>query len=153
MPRGSGKSGTVPATADNTGKAPPPENPIAAKSGEVPSIRCSFCNKPQEELRRLFAGPCQVYICDECVVLCREIVDEENAKEVASLEENLAYLDGVRSALLAVEEMRQLAATNAAFLSPQLITQIDRENYYIDQKLRIHYTAMRDPSEGAGTDN
>ena len=40
--------------------------------------RCSFCNKGQEEVRRLIAGPNQVYICDECVQLCREIIDEED---------------------------------------------------------------------------
>jgi ATP-dependent Clp protease ATP-binding subunit ClpX len=39
--------------------------------------RCSFCNKGQEEVRRLIAGPNSVYICDECVQLCREIIDEE----------------------------------------------------------------------------
>ncbi len=39
--------------------------------------RCSFCNKGQEEVRRLIAGPNQVYICDECVQLCREIIEEE----------------------------------------------------------------------------
>jgi ATP-dependent Clp protease ATP-binding subunit ClpX len=39
--------------------------------------RCSFCNKGQEEVRRLIAGPSQVYICDECVQLCREIIEEE----------------------------------------------------------------------------
>ncbi|HEU5430328.1 MAG TPA: ATP-dependent Clp protease ATP-binding subunit ClpX [Thermomicrobiales bacterium] len=40
--------------------------------------RCSFCNKGQEEVRRLIAGPNQVYICDECVQLCREIIEEED---------------------------------------------------------------------------
>src|SRR5687768_9759287 len=39
--------------------------------------RCSFCNKGQEEVSRLIAGPNQVYICNECVQLCREIIDEE----------------------------------------------------------------------------
>ncbi len=39
--------------------------------------RCSFCNKGQDEVRRLIAGPNQVYICDECVQLCREIIEEE----------------------------------------------------------------------------
>jgi len=39
--------------------------------------RCSFCGKGQEEVRRLIAGPGSVYICDECVELCREIIDEE----------------------------------------------------------------------------
>ena len=41
--------------------------------------RCSFCGKGQEEVRRLIAGPGAVYICDECVELCREIIDEEEA--------------------------------------------------------------------------
>jgi ATP-dependent Clp protease ATP-binding subunit ClpX len=43
----------------------------------VVHYRCSFCNKGQEEVRRLIAGPNQVYICDECVQLCREIIEEE----------------------------------------------------------------------------
>ena len=38
---------------------------------------CSFCGKSQEQVRRLIAGPGSVYICDECVELCHEIVEEE----------------------------------------------------------------------------
>ena len=41
-------------------------------------LRCSFCRKPQEKTRRLIAGP-GVYICDECVDLCNDILDEEFA--------------------------------------------------------------------------
>jgi ATP-dependent Clp protease ATP-binding subunit ClpX len=40
------------------------------------SLRCSFCGKSQEEVRKLIAGP-QVYVCDECVELCNEIMMEE----------------------------------------------------------------------------
>ena len=39
-------------------------------------LLCSFCGKPQHQVRKLIAGP-GVYICDECVELCNEIVDEE----------------------------------------------------------------------------
>jgi ATP-dependent Clp protease ATP-binding subunit ClpX len=39
--------------------------------------KCSFCGKSQEQVRRLIAGPGSVYICDECIELCREIIDEE----------------------------------------------------------------------------
>jgi ATP-dependent Clp protease ATP-binding subunit ClpX len=46
--------------------------------------RCSFCSKGQEEVRRLIAGPNQVYICDECVQLCREIIDEEEPQNPKS---------------------------------------------------------------------
>jgi ATP-dependent Clp protease ATP-binding subunit ClpX len=38
---------------------------------------CSFCRRPQNEVRRLISGPEGVFICDECVDLCREILDEE----------------------------------------------------------------------------
>jgi ATP-dependent Clp protease ATP-binding subunit ClpX len=40
---------------------------------------CSFCGKNQDQVKRLIAGPGAVYICDECVELCREIIDEESA--------------------------------------------------------------------------
>lgn len=39
-------------------------------------LKCSFCGKSQEQVRRLIAGP-NVYICDECIELCQEIIDEE----------------------------------------------------------------------------
>jgi len=69
------------------GRRTPDEQPTKAGSideggmtttrGGRVHYRCSFCNKGQEEVRRLIAGPNQVYICDECVQLCREIIDEE----------------------------------------------------------------------------
>ena len=40
-------------------------------------IRCSFCNKPQSQVRKLIAGPSGVYICDECIDVCAEIMEEE----------------------------------------------------------------------------
>ena len=40
-------------------------------------IRCSFCNKTQDQVRKLIAGPVGVYICDECVELCSDIIEEE----------------------------------------------------------------------------
>ncbi len=48
------------------------------------SLFCSFCGKSQEEVKKLIAGPA-VYICDECVALCRDILVEEVEKEEASL--------------------------------------------------------------------
>lgn len=44
-------------------------------------VRCSFCGKAQGQVRKLIAGPGDVYICDECVELCSEIVDEEFEEE------------------------------------------------------------------------
>ena len=40
-------------------------------------IRCSFCNKTEDQVRKLIAGPDGVYICDECVGICAEIMDDE----------------------------------------------------------------------------
>ncbi len=39
-------------------------------------LKCSFCGKTQDQVKKLIAGP-EVYICDECVELCNEILDEE----------------------------------------------------------------------------
>ena len=39
-------------------------------------VKCSFCGKPQEVVKKIIAGP-GVYICDECVTLCQDIIDEE----------------------------------------------------------------------------
>ena len=47
-------------------------------------LKCSFCGKSQEQVRKLIAGP-GVYICDECVELCNEILDEELIEEGASV--------------------------------------------------------------------
>ena len=52
-------------------------------------LKCSFCGKTQDQVKKLIAGP-EVYICDECVELCNEILDEEcdndsNAVEILSI--------------------------------------------------------------------
>ncbi|MFC3211858.1 MULTISPECIES: ATP-dependent protease ATP-binding subunit ClpX [Planomicrobium] len=49
---------------------------------EKDHLKCSFCGKPQEQVRKLVAGP-GVYICDECIELCTEIVEEELGTEEA----------------------------------------------------------------------
>jgi len=47
---------------------------------EKGQLKCSFCGKTQEQVRKLVAGP-GVYICDECIELCTEIVEEELGSE------------------------------------------------------------------------
>lgn len=49
---------------------------MANRSEDRKLLRCSFCNKTQDQVRKLIAGP-NAYICDECVRICAEIVDEE----------------------------------------------------------------------------
>jgi len=47
-----------------------------ARYDEKKQLKCSFCGKTQEQVKRLVAGP-GVYICDECIELCSEIIEEE----------------------------------------------------------------------------
>ena len=44
-------------------------------------VRCSFCNKTQDQVRKLIAGPNGIYICDECVDICADIIEEEYEEE------------------------------------------------------------------------
>ncbi|MFQ5671688.1 MAG: ATP-dependent Clp protease ATP-binding subunit ClpX [Nitrospinales bacterium] len=53
---------------------------MAKKSAGSGNYRCSFCGKSQEEVKKLIAGP-TVYICDECIELCNEVMIEEWAQE------------------------------------------------------------------------
>ena len=49
---------------------------MAGRIGEQ-KIRCSFCNKSEDQVHKLIAGPNGVYICDDCVEICSEIIEEE----------------------------------------------------------------------------
>ena len=51
--------------------------------GKGSDLVCSFCGKSQDEVKKLIAGP-SVYICDECIELCNEIIEEEYQKEEAA---------------------------------------------------------------------
>jgi len=60
-----------------------------SKKGDVnDNLFCSFCGKNQQEVQKLIAGPA-VYICDECIQLCSEIIDEEREKDVDGMEQLL----------------------------------------------------------------
>src|SRR5215216_2379211 len=60
------------------------DNHMVKKNGESEILRCSFCNKDQNDVRKLIAGP-TVFICDECVEVCQDIVsgkyDEPSASD------------------------------------------------------------------------
>lgn len=56
---------------------------MAGKNSDT-RIRCSFCNKTQDQVRKLIAGPSGIYICDECVDICADIIDEEYEEAPAS---------------------------------------------------------------------
>ena len=46
---------------------------------------CSFCTKAQAQVKRLIAGPDRVFICDECVTLCDQIISEESEDKTDTL--------------------------------------------------------------------
>jgi len=50
---------------------------MVKKNGEGEILRCSFCNKDQNDVRKLIAGP-TVFICDECVEVCNDIIADDN---------------------------------------------------------------------------
>ena len=52
-----------------------------ARIGETADLlKCSFCGKSQKQVKKLIAGPSSIYICDECIELCNEIIEEELAE-------------------------------------------------------------------------
>jgi len=52
------------------------------------TLYCSFCGKSQQEVRKLIAGP-TVFICDECIELCKDIIQEENKSSLTKSREGI----------------------------------------------------------------
>lgn len=65
---------------------------MAGKSTDS-RIRCSFCNKPQEQVRKMISGPNGVFICDSCVDICSDIIEEELDDFDMEDEEDLDHKD------------------------------------------------------------
>jgi ATP-dependent Clp protease ATP-binding subunit ClpX len=61
---------------------------MSRKKDDHDNLFCSFCGKNQNEVKKLIAGPA-VYICDECIQLCGEIIEEENEKDARGSEIHL----------------------------------------------------------------
>ena len=73
---------------------------MSKKTGNGDVLRCSFCNKSQRDVKKLIAGP-TVYICDECVDICLDIIAEDRVLETQAPETKLPkpkeikeFLDG-----------------------------------------------------------
>ena len=102
-------------------------------------LRCSFCGKTQNQVRKLIAGPNGVYICDECVDVCSEIIDEELEKdEEAGREPEEAPEEEIN--LIKPEEMK-------AFLDEYVIGQ-DQAKKVLSVAVYNHYKRIL-----ADTDN
>lgn len=66
-------------------------------------LRCSFCNKTQDQVKKLIAGPNGAYICDECVGICADILDEEFENEEDVQED----VEGMNINLLKPKEIKE----------------------------------------------
>ncbi len=60
---------------------------MAKKDNDNDNLFCSFCGKNQKEVKKLIAGPA-VYICDECIQLCSEIIEEEKEQDAETIEQS-----------------------------------------------------------------
>jgi ATP-dependent Clp protease ATP-binding subunit ClpX len=74
----------------------------SSKGTKVP-YRCSFCGKSQEQVRKLIAGQ-GVYICDECINLCQEIIDEEMLEAPTRAKPSAAKLPNPRQIMNALDQ-------------------------------------------------
>ncbi len=69
------------------------------------AMRCSFCGKGKNDVAKLIAGP-QVYICNQCINICIEVVIDDALVNQASLQEVLPSLSEVGDTLLQSERSR-----------------------------------------------
>ena len=98
-------------------------------------VRCSFCNKTQAQVRKLIAGPNGTYICDQCVGICSEIIEEE-------LDYNdRGALDDIN--LLTPEEMK-------AFLDQYVIGQ-DEAVTAVAKSIKRGRVGLKDPKRPIGS--
>lgn len=90
---------------------------MAGKISEE-KVRCSFCNKTQDQVKKMIAGPGGVYICDECVDICADIIEEEyeDDPETEELEINLLKPVEIKSFLdeyvIGQEEAKKVMAVS-----------------------------------------
>ena len=76
---------------------------MAGKNSD--DIRCSFCNKRQEQVKKLIAGPAGVYICDECVEICSDIIEEEYEEEPVEEEFDINLNGSIQAAQQRIDEL------------------------------------------------
>src|SRR5438552_1895938 len=121
--------------------------PLAPAAGDAPApqkttLYCSFCRKSQHDVRCLIAGP-TVYICDECVALCDDIVDDETIQSLLRADE----ADGQQGYPATSQHLR-------AKSTAQLASCLERraqvaERYRVELSLIQRMLALRDDESPA----
>ena len=98
-------------------------------------LRCSFCNKTQDQVKKLIAGHNGVYICDECVEICSDILDEEFETEADEKE----VVDGMNINLLKPKQIKE-------FLDDYVIGQDDAKKV-LAVAVYNHYKRLLQPKD------
>src|SRR2546430_1867712 len=106
---------------------------MVKKAGETEVLRCSFCNKDQNDVRKLIAGP-TVFICDECVEVCNDIIADDNRFENR----------GTRSSLPTPQEIKK-------FLDEYVIGQERTRRSWRSRSTTTTSGSRSRSSRGAGT--
>jgi hypothetical protein len=83
--------------------------PITAPGGDLPKkiLYCSFCFKSQHDVRRLISGPASIFICDECIELCNEIIARGPRSSARSLKPEELPTERLLERLQAIEDTVQ----------------------------------------------
>lgn len=99
-------------------------------------LKCSFCGKTQDQVKKLIAGP-DVFICDECVELCNEILDEEffEAKEKSGEKQEKSSEDGEEKAIPKPHEIK-------AYLDQHIVGQDDAKKV-LSVAVYNHYKRLK----------
>ena len=116
---------------------------MADKTKMQPPRRCSFCNRTEKQVTKLIAGPEGVYICDECVAICADIIDESMQEDDYQVEDSSA--EGIN--LLKPAEIK-------AFLDEYVIGQ-DEAKKTLSVAVYNHYKRIKakpDPAEDDGVE-
>jgi ATP-dependent Clp protease ATP-binding subunit ClpX len=99
-------------------------------------LLCSFCGKSQDEVRKLIAGP-SVYICDECIQLCNEIIDEEYSQEGEEGDNQLLKPSEIKETLdqYVIEQERAKKVLSVAVHNhyKRISTKVDMEEVEIEK--------------------
>ena len=118
------------------------------KTGGEKLLYCSFCNKSQHEVKKLIAGP-SVFICDECIELCNDIVREEVSTELASKsngnelptpKEIFALLDQY---VIGQETAKRILSV-AVYHHYKRLLAVRRQNPNLQQPQTLHYHPVAD---------
>ena len=108
-----------------------------SESGDL--LKCSFCGKSQKQVRKLIAGP-GVYICDECIELCNEIIEEELGTVAGEVEEIELPKPKEIFGFPCAGYVRHIGIEKS---SGQYISILDDDDYFFDVKISTQINEMQ----------